>query len=394
MFTRNSRKHGMLYFGRFTIETVDRRTELPKAKIKRLYLIPILSKGLDVLELLDQSHGPVNLEEVYKKTHISKTSVYRILKTLVHRGYVAQTQNGQYRLVVRPRRLCFGFAVQSAELPFSQAVARSVSAAAAAAGIELVLLDNRFDTEAAVRNAEEFAAKRVDLVLEFQAEESVAPRIANVLKKSDIPIVAIDVPHPNATYFGVDNFECGIEAGNVLAQYAQRKWKSQVDWVLGVGFNEAGSFVQSRITGAFDAIRQRLRNLPADRFVQIDGRGSRNPSRLAVSEFLQQNPGGHRILVAAATDTSALGVLDAARQQGREQDIAVVGQDCIPDALEEMQSGQSSLIGSISHEAETYGPRLIQLGISILRGYAVPPYNYVRHKVVTPETLNGESEAK
>lgn len=363
---------------------------MPKAKIKRLYLIPILSKGLDVLELLEQVHGPISLEDVYKKTNISKTSVYRILKTLVHRGYVAQTQNGQYRLVARPRRLVFGFAVQSADLPFSQAVSRSVTAAAAAAGIELLPLDNKFDTETAVRNAEEFAEKRVDLVLEFQAEESVGPRVANIFKKADIPVIAIDVPHPNATYFGVDNFECGIEAGTLLAQYAQRKWKGNVDWVLGVGFNEAGSFVQSRITGAFEAVRQRLRNLAPERFVQIDGRGSRNPSRLAVSEFLEGHEGSQRILVAAATDSSALGVLDAARQSGREHDIAVVGQDCIPDALEEMRSGQSALIGSISHEAETYGPRLIQLGISMLRGYAVPPYNYVRHKVVTPETLNGD----
>jgi ribose transport system substrate-binding protein len=365
---------------------------LPKARIKRLYLIPILSKGLDVLELLEQVHGPISLEDVYKKTNISKTSVYRILKTLVHRGYVAQTQDGQYRLVARPRRLCFGFAVQSADLPFSQAVARSVSAAAAAAGIELILLDNRFDTDTAVRNAQELAEKRVDLVLEFQAEESVGPRVANIFKKADIPVIAIDVPHPNATYFGVDNFECGIEAGTLLAQHAQRKWKGTVDWLLGVGFNEAGSFVQSRITGAFEAVKQRLKNLPPERFVQIDGRGSRNPSRLAVGEFFESHKGSQRILVAAATDSSALGVLDAARQHGREQDIAVVGQDCIPDALEEMSSGQSALIGSISHEAETYGPRLIQLGISMLRGYAVPPYNYVRHKVVTPETLNGTQE--
>jgi ribose transport system substrate-binding protein len=203
-------------------------------------------------------------------------------------------------------------------------------------------------------------------------------------------VIAIDVPHPNATYFGVDNFECGVEAGTLLAQYAQRKWKGNVDWVLGVGFNEAGSFVQSRITGAFEAVKQRLRNLSSERLVQIDGRGSRNPSRLAVGEFLDGHEGSQRILVAAATDSSALGVLDAARQSGREHDIAVVGQDCIPDALEEMRSGQSALIGSISHEAETYGPRLIQLGISMLRGYAVPPYNYVRHKVVTPETLNGD----
>ncbi|KAA6462010.1 substrate-binding domain-containing protein [Acidobacteria bacterium AB60] len=377
--------------GDFAIETLGERT-LPKSKIKRLYLIPILSKGLDVLEFLGKVQGPISLEDVYKNTNISKTSVYRILKTLAHRGYVAQTQNGQYRLVARPRRLVFGFGVQSADLPFSQAIARSVTAAAAAAGVELSVLDNRFDSETAVKNAEEFVEKRVDLVLEFQAEESVAPRVANIFKKADIPVIAIDVPHPNATYFGVDNFECGIEAGTLLAQYAHRRWKDDADWILGVGFNEAGSFVQSRITGAFEAVRKRLPHLAPERFVQIDGRGSRNPSRLAVADFLKSNAGSKRILVAAATDSSALGVLDAARQFGREQHIAVVGQDCIPDALEEMQSGQSALIGSISHEAETYGPRLIQLGISMLRGHAVPPYNYVRHRVVTPESLAENAE--
>jgi ribose transport system substrate-binding protein len=363
---------------------------LPKAKIKRLYLIPILSKALDVIELLEQDHAPLTLEDVYQKTRISKTSVYRILKTLVHRGYLAQTQNGQYRLVSRPRRLHFGFAVQSADLPFSVAVAQSVAAAAAAAGVELIVLDNRFDPDVAIRNAEEFVLKRVDLVLEFQVEEAVAPRVAHIVKKADIPLVAIDVPHPNATYFGVDNFEVGYEAGSLLAQYAQKKWKAKVDRVLGVGFNEAGSFVQSRITGAFDAIRERLTDLPGDSFSQIEGRGMREASRRAMTEFLRGSRAGAHTLVAAATDSSALGVLDAIRESGREESYAIVGQDCIPEALEEMRSGASALIGSISHEAESYGPRLIQLGIALLRGYTVPPYNYVHHRAVTAESLAAE----
>ena len=365
---------------------------MPRAKIKRLYLIPILSKALDVLELLEQSHIPVTLEDVYQKTHFSKTSVYRILKTLVHRGYVAQAQNGLYRLVSRPRRLRFGFAAQSAEMPFSVAVAQSVTAAAAASGVELLMLDNRYDPGVAVQNAEEFVAKRVDLAIEFQTEEAVAPRVAHIFKRADIPMVAIDVPHPNATYFGVDNFEVGFEAGSLLAQHALRKWKSKVDWVLGVGFAEAGSFVQNRITGAFDGIRDRLKEIPADRFIEIEGRGMRQPSQLATADFLRDRHKGEHILVAAATDSSALGVLDAARQAGQEADFAIVGQDCIPEVLDEMRSGTSAIIGSISHEVETYGPRLIQLGIALLRGYTVPPYNYVRHKTVTPETLGAGIE--
>jgi ribose transport system substrate-binding protein len=366
---------------------------LARAKIKRLYLIPILSKALDVIELLEQNHAALTLEDVYQRTHISKTSVYRILKTLVHRGYLAQSQNGLYRLVSRPRRLRFGFAVQSAEMPFSVAVAQSVTAAAAASGVELLVLDNQYDPDAAIKNAEEFVAKRVDLVLEFQVEEAVAPRIAHIFKRADIPLIAIDVPHPNSTYFGVDNFEAGYEAGTLLAQYAQFNWQGRVDRVIGVGFKEAGSFVQSRIAGAFDGIQERFPGLTPDRFLQIEGRGLREASRNAMREVLREHRLGEQILVAAITDSSALGVLEAARELGCEQDFAIAGQDCIPEALDEMSSGKSALIGSISHEVETYGPRLIQLGIALLRGNIVPPYNYVRHRAVTPETLAAEKSA-
>jgi ribose transport system substrate-binding protein len=367
---------------------------LAKTKIKRLYLIPILSKALDVIELLEQDNAPLTLEDVYQKTNISKTSVYRILKTLVHRGYLAQTPSGQYRLVSRPRRLRFGFAVQSAEMPYSEAVAQSVSAAAAASGVELIMLDNKYDPAVAVHNAEQFVTQRVDLVLEFQVEEAAAPRVAHIFKKADIPLVAIDVPHPNATYFGVDNFEVGYEAASILSQYAQRRWKGKVDRVVGVGFSEAGSFVQNRITGAFDGIRERFKELTADRFLQIEGRGMRDASRKAMKELLKSCKPGEHTLVAAATDSSALGVLDAVREAGLEQNFAIVGQDCIPEVMEEMRGGSGAMVGSISHEPETYGPRLIQLGIAILRGYTVPPYNYVHHKAVTPETLGAEEGTK
>jgi ribose transport system substrate-binding protein len=256
------------------------------------------------------------------------------------------------------------------------------------------MLDNRYDPTVAVRNAEEFVAKRVDLVLEFQVEEAAAPRVAHIFKKAEIPLVAIDVPHPNATYFGVDNFEVGYEAASILAQYAQRNWKDKVDRVVGVGFREAGSFVQNRISGAFDGIRERIKELRPEQFIQIDGRGLREASRKAMSQLLGSGRLGDHVLVAAANDTSALGVLDAVREAGQEAEFAIVGQDCIPEVLEEMRKGSSAIVGSISHEPETYGPRLIQLGISILRGYTVPPYNYVNHKAVTPETLGAEEQAQ
>jgi len=366
---------------------------LPQPRIKRLYLIPILSKALDIFELLEGEKKPLTLEMIYQRSSISKTSVYRILKTFVHRGYVAQTQDGAYRLVSRPKKMRFGFAGQSAEMPFSEAVTRSLKAAASASGVELVIRDNRYDAATALKNANDFVAEGVDLVIEFQIEESVAPEIAHVIAQAGIPLIAIDIPHPHATYFGVDNFQVGFEAGELLAQHAIAKWKSKVDWVVGLDVAEAGSFVQSRINGAFVGVRSLLPEIPSEAYIRLDGRGLRETSARVVGDFFKRRARTDRVLIAAATDTSALGALQIAMQSGREKNVAIVGQDCIPEVLEEMRKPASPMIGSISHEAQTYGPRLIQLGVTILRGNAVPPYNYVHHRVVTAGMVR-EGEAR
>jgi ribose transport system substrate-binding protein len=109
----------------------------------------------------------------------------------------------------------------------------------------------------------------------------------------------------------------------------------------------------------------------------------REKSYRLVLDFLRRHPKDRGILIAAATDTSALGAVQAVREAKREKYVAIVGQDCIPEALQEMEHKGSPLIGSVSHEAQAYGPRLIHLGLAILGGQQVPPYNYIEHKLVT-----------
>jgi ribose transport system substrate-binding protein len=354
---------------------------------KRLYLIPVLSKALDILELLQAENQPMTLESIHRRTRISKTTVYRVLKTFVHRGYLAQSPDGLYRQVTRPKKMRFGFAAQSAEMPFSVEVAESLKNAAASVGVDLLILDNKYDAATALKNAEEFVRSKVDLVIEFQVEEDVAPMIADKIAAAKIPLIAIDIPHPHATYFGVDNYRVGVEAGETLASYAIANWDGNVDWVLGLDLPEAGQLVQSRITGAFEGIRRNLPELPIEVFVRMDGRGMRDRSKKLVSEFLQRHPKDRHILIGAATDTSALGAVDAVNELKRDKHVAVVGQDCIAEAIAEMRKDRSPLIASVSHETSSYGPSLIHLGLSILRGQTVPPYNYVEHKLVTKESL-------
>ena len=356
-----------------------------KVKSRRLYLIPVLTKALDILELLRAENQPMVLETIHRRTKISKTTVYRILKTLVHRGYVAQTADRQYRHVARPKKLRFGFGSQSAEMPFSVAVADSLRGAAVTVGVDLMVLDNRYDAETAKDNAEMFIRESVDIIIEFQIDEHAAPVIADKIAEAKIPLIAVDIPHPHAVYFGVDNYRVGREAGELLAEFAINHWNGKMDWMIGLDIQEAGPLVQSRITGAFESVKVRLPNLPVESFVRIDGRGMRDKSYKAVLEFLNRHPKDKYILIAAANDTSALGAIAAVRELRREKNVAVVGQDCLDEMVAEMQRPGSPAIASISHEAGLYGPRLIDIGLALLRGEKVAPYNYVEHRAVTAD---------
>src|ERR1035437_1567971 len=366
---------------------------MPKLKPEKSYLVPAVSKVFDILELLQREKRWLSLEQIYQKVKAPKTTIYRLLKTCVHRGYVAQGPDGLYRVTSQPRKMCFGFAAQSSDMPFSEIVTASLRTAAVRYGVELLVLDNRYDAEIAVRNADRFVQDHVDLVIEFQIDHGVAAVISDKMAAAGIPLVAVDMPHPHATYFGADNYRIGYSAGEVLARYAIKHWKSKASWVLGLDLEQAGAFVQNRATGAFSGIRALLPGLAVESFVRIDSRGLRDKGYKLVLEFLKRHPKDRGILIAAHNDTVALGALQAVRELQREQSVAIAGQDCIAEALEEMKKPGSPFIASNENAAETYGERLILLGLSILRGEAVPPYNFTGHKMVTQESLRAGDRA-
>jgi ribose transport system substrate-binding protein len=355
---------------------------LSKSGPLRLRLIPALSKALDILEFLQSANQPKSLQEIFKRTNISRTTVFRILTTFTQRGYIARSKAGMYRLVMKPRKVRFGFGAESSETPFSKAVRESLAAAATSAGVDLLVLDNKHDATVAVQNAKEFVRQRVDLVIEFQFDRRLAPTIADRIHGAEIPLIAVNVPQPHAIFLGVDNYRLGHETGVFLAQHAKTHWHGEVSWALGLDSKQADPVVQSRITGAFAGIRAKLPNLHLARYIALNAQGLRDEGRRVTAEFLKKYPKDRGILVAAVTDASALGALQAVREAKRELDVAIVGQEFTPETLSELDAPRTCFIASVSHEAASYGVQLIQLGLAILNGQTVPPYNYVKHRLM------------
>ena len=65
----------------------------------RFYLVPVLMRTLDILEVLLRSDAPLKMNEISQRTGISKTTTYRILRTLVYRGYVGQDLEGRISML-------------------------------------------------------------------------------------------------------------------------------------------------------------------------------------------------------------------------------------------------------------------------------------------------------
>ncbi len=62
------------------------------------YFVPIVLKTLDVIELLASENEALKTVHVARSLDISLTTTYRILRSLLQRGYVTQDSEGRYAL--------------------------------------------------------------------------------------------------------------------------------------------------------------------------------------------------------------------------------------------------------------------------------------------------------
>jgi ribose transport system substrate-binding protein len=185
------------------------------------------------------------------RTGFGKGMCFR-LYTLHHCGFLEKVEGNRYRPtseVRRRKRYRIGYAAQGQDSSFPREVHEGLVRAAERERVELIVVDNRYQPKVAVRNAELLIREGVHLVIEFQTDEAVAPVIASKYFEANIPMIAIDIPHPGATYFGANNYEAGLLAGRYLGKWAKQQWSGRVDEVLPWSSPAPGSPPRARVRG-------------------------------------------------------------------------------------------------------------------------------------------------
>jgi ribose transport system substrate-binding protein len=354
------------------------------------YLVKSVVHCSKLLTAFQAPGETLSLKEVAARCGLPKTMVFRLLYTLEKCGLVQKPGENLYQSCVYPlkRRLYrIGYAAQGTDYQFSREVSASLQRAAAAEGIELICFDNRYNAKVAQRNADLLVREKVDLVIEFQTDEDIAPIVAAKYREANIPMIAIDIPHPGATYYGANNYEAGLIAGRYLGRWAKENWAGQVDEILLLELVRAGNLPRMRLTGTLVGINLVLPSAKNCRVTYLDGDGSFGTSLQAVRRHLHCSKSGH-VLVGAVNDPSALGALRAFEEAGQSERCAVMGQNASPEGRAELRAAKTRMIGSVAYFPERYGDDLIRLSLDILNHRQVAPAMFVEHKLVTPKTVD------
>lgn len=355
---------------------------------------PYLVKSVvQAAAVLDSFHSPgelLRLRDIVARTGLQKATVFRLLYTLHRFGFVARAGDNFFRLEAgRPLRKkhVIGYAMNGRDGGFTRVVTEGLQMAAEAAGFELLLLDNRNDARKTLRNADWLLRQNVELAIEFQGDDSISHVLSAKFLEGGIPFIAVDVPHPGATYYGADNYQAGLLAGRHIAKWARAHWQGEVDQIVLIDYPRAGLLPHARLTGILTELRAALPAASLRSVVFLDGNGEFGTAMEAVRRHLRQLH-SQRVLVGAVNDPCALAALRAFEESGRGSSCAVMGQNAEPDARAELRRPNTRLIGSVAYFPENYGEGIVRLASQILDRGNAPPAVFVKHQLITADNVD------
>ena len=362
----------------------------PELGLRDPYLVKSVLHSSQLLGAFRVPGEALPLREVAKRSNLPKTMAFRLLYTLEKCGMVEKVGENLYRSCLRPfkqKLYRLGYCAQGTEYGFSKEVSASLQRAADAEGIELLCLNNQYNPKTAQRNADLLVREKVDLVIEFQTDENVAPIVAEKYRAANIPLIAIEIPHPGATYYGANNYEAGLIGGRYLGRWVKRKWESEADEIILMELPRAGNLPRMRLTGLLVGVKEILPNLSNCPVRHIDGDGCFDKSFEAARKHLRST-NARRIIVGAINDTSALGALRAFQEAGRTERCVVMSHNASPEGRAELREPNTRLVGSVGYFPERYGEDLIRVSLDLLNRRPVPPAVFVKHQIITPETVD------
>ena len=273
--------------------------------------------------------------------------------------------------------------------PFAIPITEGIAKLAKDLGLKLIYCDAEFKPEKAISCAEILASQKPDFVIAGNWQGGVAAAIMAIFDKAKIPAVSIDVSHPNAIFFGANNYSSGIAGGKAAGEYAKAEWDCKDVWIF-MGENlEEGEAADLRLTGFADGIQEVCGALPADRIDRMRlSAGTSDQAITVTTDWLTAHPEAKHILSGTIDDERASGIAKAFVASKRDGMAIGQGCDTVGIAITKMApASENRFLGCVAYFPEKYGDYLVSIALDVMAGKAAPNEIHMEHTFLDHDTI-------
>lgn len=282
-----------------------------------------------------------------------------------------------------------GFANINERGSFGKMVLQNMKDTALERGYELIAVDNNSDGATAVANADTLLSMDIDYMIEFNVDTSVAPVIMEKFNAAEIPVVAIDIRHEGATFFGANNEFAGTLAGETAGDWINANWGGEVDYVVLIIQPVSGPAVAPRVAMFPQGLRNKGISVEDSMVVEIDGQNDAQFTQARFADFLLAHPEAKKVAVATINDVAASGVYAAAEIANRADQVVLVSQNATADFVEPMYAveGKTNWIASIAYFPNRYGEFVFNIIDKMVAGEETEETYYIDHIAITWDNI-------
>jgi len=336
-----------------------------------------------VIERQPGIQGNLLPEELDLWQYDFETSAYEVVDGDASQTYVPDPTRAF------PEGTVIGWAEGLAAIPFSNEISRGIYRLADELGYEVAYCDNNFDAQLAITCAETIAEQNPAFVVESNWQAGAAEAVMAIFDEAGIPVVSIDVAHPNAIFLGADNWVSGFIGGEAAGQWASELGRCDDTWLL-LGVNPGeGEAPNQRTQGFADGVQTVCGPIPEERIDRFlnDAQDSEQSLRIA-TDWLTAHPQAAFILSATIDDARSDGVARALTQSGREGAAVGIGCDTIGIEATRIPVDENNFLGCVAYFPEKYPDYAISIAADVLGGGAVPNEVHLAHEYLGQDTID------
>ena len=286
---------------------------------------------------------------------------------------------GQKEGAPQQHRATIGISYQNLQNEFIINIQDAVRAEAGKLNVDLVESDGQGQAENQISQVENFISRGVDAIILNPYDKEGSAHAVDLAVQAHKPIVVVNALVSNLekadAYVGSED----AEAGRIAAKRIMDVLHGKGNIAVIHGPNGHSAEVQRS-----DGIRQVLAKFPdAKIVVEQTANWDRAQALNLMENWLAS---GRKIdAVIAQNDEMALGALKAIEAAGKQNQIAVIGIDAIPDALKAVADGK--MAGTVFQDAKGQGTMAVDLAVQLVQGVAVKHETYIPFQLVTKDNV-------